>query len=57
MPRPELRSDTSSNGISAVVPQTSFLGETGGGVPKCLEILLKKQLPTAGVRLQSDYHH
>lgn len=57
MPRPDLGSDTSSNGISAVVPQTSFLGENGGGVPKCLEILLKKQLPTAGVRLQYDYHH
>ena len=57
MPRPDLGNERSSNGISAVVPRTSFLGETGGGVAKCLEILLKKQLPTAGVPLQNDYHH
>ena len=32
---PDLRSDTSSDGISELVSQTSFTGETSGDVTEC----------------------
>ena len=53
MQRPDLGSDTSSNGISAVVPHTSFLGETGGGVAS--RSVLKFYLKNSCLLLVFDY--